>query len=362
MTEPEGSTTPAAPDKSALGLPPVASPPSSSNVPPPVAHLEFKALLLLAFVATLIVAFIAYVMVARGVFEKTQNLVLLADDSEGILVGMDLTFSGFPIGRVGRIDLDPNGKVRIIVDVPAKDAKWLRTSSIFTMEKGVVGDTKIRAFSGVLTDPPLPPDAERTVLRGDSSSEIPRLMATARSLLENVERITATDSSLNTSFSNMQTITGNLSTSLAGKYGVLGTALGGDANAQRVIAALDQTNALLAKADQRVFGDKGVMNDTQASIQQLNALLAEARNSLKKVDAVLAEAQATAVEYKGVAVQAQGVASEARGVVSNVRSATTDLGVLRTEVDASLRKINSMVDELNRKWPFAREALPIKLP
>ena len=318
-------------------------------------------MLLLAFVSALIVAFIAYVMVSRGFFEKTQTLVLLSDDSEGILVGMDLTFSGFPIGRVSRIDLDDKGKVRIIINVPSKDAKWLRTSSIFTMEKGVVGDTKIRAFSGVLSDPPLPPGAERTVLRGDSSSEIPRLMATARQLLENVERITAADSSLNGSFNNLQSITGNLGSSMAGKYGVLGTLLGGDANAQRVVAALDQTNALLAKADQRVFGEKGVLNDTQASIQQLNALLLEARGTLKKVDAVLVEAQAATIEYKGVAVQAQGVASEARGAVANVRGATTDLGLLRTEVDASLRKINSLVDEINRKWPFARET-NIKLP
>lgn len=341
--------------------PPEPAPVAGAPAPAPIAHLEFKALLLLAFVAVLIATFVGYVMVARGVFEKTQTLVLLADDSEGVSVGMDLTFSGFPIGRVGRIDLHSDGKVRIIVNVPTKDAKWLRTTSIFTMEKSVVGDTKIRAFSGVLTDPPLLPGAERAVLRGDSTSEIPRLMATARSLLENVERITAADSSLNTSFANLQNITGGLNTSLAGKYGMLGTVLGGEANAKRVIAALDQTNALLAKADQRVFGAKGVMDDTQASIQQLTALLQDARTSLTKVDAVLAEAQATAVEYKGVAVQAQGVASEARGLVANVRGATTDLGLLRTEVEASLRKINNMVDEINRKWPFARDR-EIKLP
>ncbi len=335
---------------------------ASRQASAPIAHLELKAVLLLAFVSALIVGFIAYVMVARGVFEQTQTLVLLSDDSEGIQVGMDLTFSGFPIGRVTRIDLDPNGKVRITINVASKDAKWLRTSSIFTMEKGVVGDTKIRAFSGVLTDPPLPPGAERGVLRGDSSTEIPRLMATARALLENVERITATDSSLNTSFGNLQSITGTLNNSLAGQYGVMGTLLGGDANAKRVIAALDQTNALLAKADQRVFGDKGLMNDTQASVQQLTALLQDARNSLKKVDAVLAEAQGVAVEVKGVAVQAQGAASEARGVASNIRIATTDLSLLRAEVDSSLRKINSMVDEINRKWPFARTPQPIKLP
>ena len=335
--------------------------PEDSQAPPPIPHLEFKAVLLLAFMALLVCSFLIYVMVARGVFEKTQSLVLMADDSEGVLVGMDLTFSGFPIGRVNRIELDDAGKVRIQINVPSKDARWLRTSSIFTMEKGVVGDTKIRAFTGVLTDPPLPPDAERPVLRGDSSSEIPRLMATARALLENLARMSDTDSSLNASIGNMQSITGNLSSNLQGRYGMLGTVLGTEANAKKVIAALDQVNTLLAKADQRVFGAKGVMDETQATVAQLTALLVDARTSLKKVDAVLAEAQGVAVEVKGVAVQAQGVASEAKGVASNIRIATTDLNVLRGEVDASLRRINSLVEEINRKWPFARET-EIKLP
>jgi phospholipid/cholesterol/gamma-HCH transport system substrate-binding protein len=347
MTSPEGTAQPSSAEL--------------ANAPTPVAHLEFKALLLLVFLAVLIAGFVAYVMVARGVFETSQPLYLMAEDSEGVQVGMDLTFSGFPIGRVGRIDLQPDGKVRITIDVPTREARWLRTSSIFTMEKSVVGDTRIRAFSGVLTDPILPSGAERSVLRGDSSSEIPRLMATARALLENIERITAADSNLNNSFGNMQSITGKLNSSLQGHYGALGMVLGGEANARRVITALDQTNTLLAKTDERVFGNKGVMTDAQAVVQQLDALLRDARGSLKKVDALLMEAQAATLEYKGVAVQAQGVASEARGTVANVRNATTDLGVLRTEVDASLRKINSMVDEINRKWPLARDR-EIRLP
>jgi phospholipid/cholesterol/gamma-HCH transport system substrate-binding protein len=323
------------------------SAPTAPTAPPPIPHLELKALLLLAFTALMVCSFVAYVMVARGVFESTQQLVLVADDSEGASVGMDLTFSGFPIGRVQRIELDAEGKARLVVDVPSKDAHWLRTSSIFTMERGLVGETKIRAFTGVLTDPPIPDGAVRTVLRGDSSAEIPRLVAATRALLENLERMSSAESSLNASLGNLQKITATLNTGVTGKYGVLGAALGGDANAQKVIAALDRTNALLAKADERVFGKSGVMDETQATIVQLNGLLSDARTSLKKVDAVL--------------VEAQGLTQETKGVASNVRLATTDLSILRSEVDASLRKIGGLVDEINRKWPFARD-LEVKLP
>ncbi len=310
--------------------------------------------MLLAFTALLVCSFVVYVLYARGVFESKQQLVLVADDSEGALVGMDLTFSGFPIGRVRRIELDGQGKARLVVDVPSKDAHWLRTSSIFTMERGLVGETKIRAFSGVLTDPPLPANAVRTVLRGDTNAEIPRLVAATRTLLENLDRMSGAESSLNTSLGNLQTITASLSASAAGRYGVLGGVLGGEENAKKVVSALDRTNALLANADQRLFGKSGVMDDTQATIAQLNALLQDARASLKKVDAVLAEAQ-------GVAVEVKGVASEAKSVAANARVATTDLGLLRAEVDASLRKIGHLVDEINRKWPFARDT-ELKLP
>lgn len=316
--------------------------PQSEN-PPTLSQVESRAIALLVLVTALVCSFLLYVMYARGVFESTQQLVLVADDSEGVIVGMDLTFSGFPIGRVRRIELSPEGKARMVIDVPRKDAHWLRTSSIFTMERSMVGETRIRAFSGMLTDPPLPENAERTVLRGDTNAEIPRLVASTRALLENLENMTGPESSINTSLGHLRTVTERLT----GRYGVLTGMLGSEENARKVIAtldrantSLDRANALLAKADQKVFGNQGVMDETQTAIAQLTGVLTDTRASLKKVDAVLAEAQA---------------------IGANARVASTDLGALRAEVEISLRKVSQLVDEINRKWPFARDT-EIKLP
>lgn len=302
----------------------------------PVAHVEAKAVVLLVLIGALICAFLLYVMYARGVFEKTQRLVLISDDSEGVIPGMDMTFSGFPIGRVQRVELASDGKARILIDVPRKDAAWLRTSSVFTMERSMVGETRIRAFSGILTDPLLPDGSTRTVLRGDTTAEIPRLVASARALLENLDTMTRTDSTINATLTNLQSATGRLS----GRYGLLGGVLGSDEEARKLLATLERIDRLLLKTDQRVFGKHGVMDDTQAAVLQLNVVLKDASASLKKVDAVLAEAQA---------------------IGANARVATEDLGALRAEVDASLRKVTRLVDEINRKWPFARDT-ELKLP
>jgi phospholipid/cholesterol/gamma-HCH transport system substrate-binding protein len=308
-----------------------------SALPDEPKHVETKAVILLVFLGLMICGFVFYVMYARGVFEPTQRLTLVADDSTGVIPGMDMTFAGFPIGRVRQVELADTGKVNILVDVQSKDAKWLRASSVFTLESSIVGETRLRAYTGVLTDAPLPAGSTRTVLRGDATAEIPRIVATARGLLENLETMTSSGSDVNTSLSNLSAVTGRMS----GRYGVLGGALGGDEEAKKLMEALDRVNLILAKADQRVFGQAGVMDDAQTAVRQLDVVLKDASATLKKVDAVLVEAQA---------------------VGANTREATEDLSALRGDVDASLRKVNRLVEEINRKWPFARTNPEIKLP
>ena len=107
-----------------------------------------------------------------------------------------------------------------------------------------------------------------------------------------------------------------------------------------LVARLD---AIGAKADRQVFGsgkDDGLLPEVRASVAQVSALLQDARQTLSKVDGVLAEAQA---------------------VGANARAATTDLAALRADVDANLRKVEGLINEINRKWPFARDT-ELKLP
>jgi phospholipid/cholesterol/gamma-HCH transport system substrate-binding protein len=188
------------------------------------------------------------------------------------------------------------------------------------------------------------------VLQGDTNAEIPRLVASARAILENIDTMTGDNSRLNTTLGNLQTVSERLS----GRYGVLTAVLGNEEDAKKIVALLDHTNTLLAKTDQRVFGRQGLMDstqatmdgakatmdDTRAAVAQLTGVLTDARTTLGKVDAVLAEAQA---------------------VGANTKAATADLGTLRAEVELSLRKVSQLVEEVNRKWPFSRNT-EIKLP
>ncbi|MBC7443946.1 MAG: MCE family protein [Polaromonas sp.] len=317
--------------------------PGAGTAPENTASLEFKARLLMLFMLLLVCGSAVYVLYARGAFESTQRLVLMAEDSEGVVVGMDMTFAGFPIGRVRRIELAEDGKVRILVDVASKDARWLRTSSVFTLVRGIVGGPSIRAYTGLLNDPPLPEGAVRSVLQGDASAEIARVVSAARELIDNLASLTRSGGSVGASLASVQVLTGRPNA----PGGALAVLLGSEIEAKKFSVTLDRVNRLLArfdslaaKTDTQVFGDKGFLPETRATVMQLNAMLGEARASLKKVDAILVDAQA---------------------VSSNAKEASADLGALRAEVEASLRKVDGLVGDINRKWPFSRDA-EIKLP
>lgn len=324
------------------------SEPVAKNVP--VRHLEMKATLLLAFTVALIVASGLFLLRARGYFEPKQQLVLVADNAEGVVAGMDLMFSGFPIGTVKKVSLGERGNVRIDIDVIERDAKWLRTSSVFTLIKPIFGGAQLRAYSGVLSDPPLPDGAERPVLRGDFNEEVGRVIGAAKDVLDNLNAITSQNSELNRSMANLQVFTAKLQS----RQGALHAIFGNEEDARKLVAAVERANAAMAQiqalarrgeslvqnADTRVFGRGGVADDAQASMRQLQGLLADARGSLQRVDAVLKEAQ---------------------GIAGNVNKATEDLGSLRGDVEANLRKIEDLINDLNRKWPFAKER-KIELP
>jgi phospholipid/cholesterol/gamma-HCH transport system substrate-binding protein len=132
------------------------------------------------------------------------------------------------------------------------------------------------------------------------------------------------------------------------KGGLMAAVTGNEADAKRVAELLDHANQLVKnldgvvrKADQQVLGKEGLVTDAQAAVRQLGALLQDTRQTVVQVDAVLKEVQ---------------------GVAGNAREATTNLVDLRADVETSLRKIDALITELNRKWPFAPKDKEVTLP
>lgn len=298
----------------------------------------------------LIGLFLLYLLHARGFFEHTYRLKLAASSADGVSPGVPLVFSGIEIGSVASLGLNDNGGIVINVELLERNARWLKQNSSFTLDKPIVGSAKIRVDSPDLKAPALPDNSTMLLLTADISKEIPALVERVKAILANVEHLTRQDGEINTTLSNVQTLTGRMT----GEYGMLEGLLGSPEKARAVTDSLDRTRALIGrldglalkmdgmavKADTWLFAQDGVATQTRDSLAQIRLLLVDAQASLKKADAMMANAVA---------------------ISADVKEGTQDIARLRAEIDEAVRRANALVNEINKKWPFARDP-EVKLP
>jgi len=312
--------------------------------------LHFKVGLFAAASLLLGALFIVYLLYARGFFEKTYHLQLAASSADGVAPGVPLAFSGIEIGSVTTLGLNDYGGIVIQVEMLERNAKWLRQDSTFTLDKPLVGGAKIRIDSFNPDAPALPDNSTMLLLTSDISKEIPVLVERVKAILANVEHITRKDGEINATLANVQTVTGRMT----GEYGMLEGVLGSPEKARAVTDSLDKTRALItkldglalkmdgmaAKTDQWLFARNGMADLSRESLAQVKLMLDDAQSSLKKADALMANA----VE-----------------ISANVKDGTRDIAKLRAEIDDAVRQANALITEINKKWPFARTP-EVKLP
>ena len=312
--------------------------------------LHFKVGLFAAASLLLAGLFVVYLLHARGFFEKTYQLNLAASSADGVEPGIPLVFSGIEIGGVTSLGLNDSGGIIIQLQLLARNAKWLKENSTFTLDKPLVGSAKIRVNSPDLNAPALPDHSTMLLLTSDISKEIPALVERVKAILANVEYLTRKDGDINATLANVKTVTGRMT----GEYGMLEGVLGSPEKARALTDSLDKTRALITKldglavkmdglagkADQWLFAPSGMADQTRDAMVQVRLMLNDAQSSLKKADTAMTNVVA---------------------ISANVKDGTQDLGALRTEIDDAVRKANSLINEINKKWPFARTP-EVKLP
>lgn len=312
--------------------------------------LHFKVGLFAIASLLLAAAFAVYLLHARGFFGGTFQLQFAAVSADNVTPGMPVVFSGIEIGRVTTLGLNDEGGIIIHARFLQRNAKWLKESSTFMLDKPIVGGAKIRVDTPDLNAPALPDNSTVLLLTSDISSELPALVERVKVILDNVEHLTRKDGEINASLANVKVVTERMT----GEYGMLESILGSPEKARAVTDSLDKTRALIikldglalkmdglaGKADTWLFAEDGVAKQTHEALAQVRLMLNDAQASLQKADVMMANAV---------------------DISANVKEGTQDIAALRTEIDDAVRKANALIDEINKKWPFKRDP-EVKLP
>jgi len=311
-----------------------------------------RAKFLIGLTALLLVGAIVFILHARGAFESSQRLTLVTDDSEGATVGMSLTFAGFQLGRVTRIRLGEDGNAHIEVDIPQSEAHWLKVSSVFTLERNLLGGTKLKAYSGILEDPLLPDDAVRPLLRGDATADIPKVAGTARELLENLQTLTGSNSPLVRSLEAIEVA----SQRLASNRGALAVLMGNTQGADQLQEAIGDLQQLIAATNEKVLGLRPSSTNSSTTASASIVGPADAPTStLESVNKTIQATEATLRKAQESLTKLDAVLDDTKAITRNVRAASQDLELLRYEVEASLRTADELMRDVQRVWPLSQD-------
>ncbi|MGI6394331.1 MAG: MlaD family protein [bacterium] len=300
-------------------------------------------------VASLVLAVIsvAFLLVQKDIFTEHRYYTLSSPSGEGVAEGMSLLFSGFEIGKVTDLELDPKGNVIITVKVPQRHAMRINKSSTFTLEKPFIGSPRF-----VVKTPDIKAEdvEEGLVFSTETVDDINEVIKKLQPMVEKIDEIatnlkemTGNESSLSKTLINTESITNDL----AKKQGIIEMLAGDKKTANdfkesvsSLNAALKEAETLISnannsllKADEQILGESG-------TVKKVNEILDDITKKLKELDSLVSDAVKTG---------------------QNVEGATHDLEMLRKELDITLNSINIMIKDVRNALPIEQKK-EIKLP
>lgn len=301
-------------------------------------------------VLILCTAFLIYFLHGKGAFENRFKFKMAAVNADSVAPGVPITFSGIPVGQITGISLNDQGGIVISAEVSEQHAQWLRDDTSYILDKPLVGSAHIRINNDTLASPRLPQGAMVLLLSSDPSKDITILLEQVKSLLANLNAMTAKDSDVNQTLAHAKTLTGKMAGPNGVMEGILGTPEKAQVvaqslkNVQNLTAKLEQisghVDSLVLKTDQWMYAPGGVSEHAKESLVQIRSMLNDAQSSLKKADALM---------------------KNAVDISANVKEGTQDIGRLRSEIDEAVRKSNELMNQINRILPGGREP-EVKLP
>jgi phospholipid/cholesterol/gamma-HCH transport system substrate-binding protein len=286
-------------------------------------RVELKVGVFVVVTALMILSSVLYIAYNKGFFSKEHTFTLSSSSGEELTEGMPVYFSGFNIGRIEKLELSDQGMVLATIRIPHKHVKWIRSSSIFSINKPLFGSSKLIVTTPNLNSPPLSPQNRPEVVRIDNIDEaIKRIRPT----LEKVDKVV----------SNIEAITANL----AKKDSIIDMVVGDPESTQSIresiIKAKDilaRVDTMLSKTDEQIYGSDGVLLLVRKILKDFLFKLEKVNTTLDNINKISSDAAAS----------------------------TKDLQSLRVEIDSTIIAIGTLVKEIDKKIPFKKEP-EIKLP
>jgi phospholipid/cholesterol/gamma-HCH transport system substrate-binding protein len=291
--------------------------------------LEPRAGLFVAIAAVIVLATIIAYLIKHDTFTPTMRVVFFAQSAEGIHKGMSVQLSGFRIGTVQELNIEPDARVKVALALEKKYWGLIpEDSEVGLSKEGLIGASFIEIEPGKNKTRTVAEDGVLTFYRAvDFADMAKELQDKIEPILADVRKLTQSindpDGDIRKTIGNVRHATA-LVAELAQQVNQLAKRSEGsvDAVASKVDRILEQTGATLERA-------RGALDTAARSLdtvdRQLPALLLRLDQSLKNVESVTGDARRLSSslgdDLPPAIREGRGLVEDAREIVDGAKQA-----------------------------------------
>lgn len=199
------------------------------------------------FLLACILFFVLLAIVAHGErwFQKVVPYTTFVFEAKGIAPAASVMLSGLEVGKVEKVTLDPDNRVRVALSIYAQYADRVREGTETSLSSPIIGSSQVLLLLGDQKNPRIP---EGGVIPSKASGDgaLDELIASVNKL---VKRLEDPEGDLMKSLANLNGLTAKLNKAMADEKGTLYSELhSAVSNLDAVLASLGQSSPDLRDA------------------------------------------------------------------------------------------------------------------
>lgn len=289
-------------------------------------RLYVGSLVIIFFTALIILGYLF--LEKKGVFNKNYHYYTYSKNAMVFKTGMAIKYSGYSIGMISNINLENTGKVKMIISIDEHYKSFITVGSKLVLTKPLFGLPYIE-FKKSSSKKLLHENSEiKMVITDDINDMITRLQPIAQRLInivQNLEtitgRIASNNSPLTKSLANLEKFT----LKLVEDDSLLTTITGDTQVAKKLVTSLNSLDKTF-KNIESISNDlnQTIINPTSTSIHNINAILIDTRQKLKKLNTTIDTITHMNPEIKTIKSQIEYATTKSNELLDKVDTLISD--------------------------------------